>query len=98
MLKLNTFEHSNPELQANSLLSPSQVAALRYADQMTLSVKVSDDVFERLKQYYNTREIIEITATISAYNCVSRFLVALDVDERAGEENASKQDNTAKET
>jgi alkylhydroperoxidase family enzyme len=88
VLKLDTFEkNGSPDLQVDQLLSPSQLAALAYADQMTLSVKVSDDVFERLKQHYDTREIVEITATISAYNCVSRFLVALDVDERAGEEN-----------
>lgn len=88
VLKVDSFENSSLELQVDQLLSPSQLAALAYADQMTLSVKVSDDVFERLKQHYNTREIVEITATISAYNCVSRFLVALDVDERAGEEKS----------
>uniref|UniRef100_A0A093W1F5 Uncharacterized protein YnjA n=1 Tax=Talaromyces marneffei PM1 TaxID=1077442 RepID=A0A093W1F5_TALMA len=80
----------HPGLAGRALLSASQLAALAYADQMTLSVQVGDDVFERLKQHYNTREIVEITATVSAYNCVSRFLVALDVDERAGKTDAGK--------
>lgn len=90
VLKLDSFESSNPELYVHQLLTPSQLAALAYADQMTLSVKVSDDVFEGLKLHYNTREIVEITATISAYNCVSRFLVALNVDERAEKEDSGK--------
>ncbi|KAL3708381.1 hypothetical protein TMatcc_006365 [Talaromyces marneffei ATCC 18224] len=91
VLKLDTFEKlDSPDLQGEQLLSASQLAALAYADQMTLSVQVGDDVFEKLKQHYNTREIVEITATVSAYNCVSRFLVALDVDERAGKTDAGK--------
>lgn len=53
---------------------------------MTLNVTVSDEIFAELKKHYNEREVVEITATIAAYNCVSRFLVALDV----GEKNAQK--------
>jgi hypothetical protein len=30
------------------------------------------------------REVVELTATVAAYNCVSRFLVALDVGECNG--------------
>lgn len=32
------------------------------------------------------REIVELTAAVAAYNCVSRFLVALDVGENNGKE------------
>lgn len=49
---------------------------------MTLTVQVPDDVYANLKQYFSEREVVEITATVAAYNCVSRFLVALDVGER----------------
>ena len=49
---------------------------------MTLNVTVPDDVFANLKKYFSEKEVVEITATIAAYNCVSRFLVALDVGER----------------
>jgi alkylhydroperoxidase family enzyme len=50
---------------------------------MTLDIRVPDAVFEELKGAgFSEREIVEITATIAAYNCVSRFLVALDVGER----------------
>ena len=49
---------------------------------MTLDVQVPDSVFAELKKSFSEREVVEITATIAAYNCVSRFLVALDVGER----------------
>jgi alkylhydroperoxidase family enzyme len=49
---------------------------------MTLDVRVPDDVFGELKKHFSEREVVEITATVGAYNCVSRVLVALDVGER----------------
>lgn len=56
---------------------------LAYTDAMTLDVRVPDAVFGKLKEAgFSDKEVVEITATIAAYNCVSRFLVALDVGER----------------
>ena len=55
---------------------------LAYTDAMTLDVRVPDEVFAALKDLFSEREVVEITATVAAYNCVSRFLVALDVGER----------------
>jgi alkylhydroperoxidase family enzyme len=64
-------------------LSLEQWAVLRYADAMTKNVVIDDVVFDAVKQAgFNSEEIVELTATIAAYNCVSRFLVALDVGER----------------
>ncbi|KAJ5636613.1 uncharacterized protein N7484_009926 [Penicillium longicatenatum] len=65
-----------------SLLSEEQRAVLRYTDAMTKTVTVSDGVFGELKGIFNDQEVVEITATVAAYNCVSRFLVALDVGEK----------------
>ncbi|KAI1260893.1 putative 4-carboxymuconolactone decarboxylase [Xylariaceae sp. FL1019] len=57
-------------------------AVLRYTDEMTRNVKVSDGTFAALESVMSEREVVEVTATVAAYNCVSRFLVALDVGER----------------
>jgi alkylhydroperoxidase family enzyme len=57
-------------------------AVVAYTDAMTLDVAVPDEVFTRLRGSFEEREIVEITATVAAYNCVSRFLVALDVGEK----------------
>ncbi|KAI9727229.1 MAG: hypothetical protein M1834_008489 [Cirrosporium novae-zelandiae] len=69
------------DTELSSILTREQVAIVKYADAMTKSVKVPDDVFAELKECFNEQSIVEITATIAAYNCVSRFLVALDVGE-----------------
>lgn len=58
-----------------------QWAVMAYTDAMTRDVRVREEVFEKLKRYFGKKEIVEITATVAAYNCVSRFLVALDVGE-----------------
>lgn len=68
-------------------LAPKDLAALLYTDEATKNVKVTSGTFRRLQAHFNHREIVEITATIGAYNCVSRFLVALDVDERGNAED-----------
>ena len=47
---------------------------------MTRDVHVPDDVFVRVREHLNEREVVELTATIAAYNCVSRFLEALRID------------------
>lgn len=62
-------------------LNETQRAVLAYTDAMTIGVKVSDEVFGGLKEHFDERHVVEITAAVAAYNCVSRFLVALDVGE-----------------
>jgi alkylhydroperoxidase family enzyme len=77
---------SPPHEVNQGIQSEALAAVLSYTDAMTLSVTVPDDVFANLKNHFSEKDIVEITATIAAYNCVSRFLVALDV----GERNAQK--------
>ena len=62
-------------------LSEVQWAVVAYTDAMTKEVHVPDEIFAKLKRWFGEQEIVEITATIAAYNCVSRFLVALDIGE-----------------
>ena len=66
----------------NPWLTPAEDAVLRYTDEMTNGVKVSNETFENLRKHFTDKETVEITATVAAYNCCSRFLVALDVGER----------------
>ncbi|KAH6682600.1 AhpD-like protein [Halenospora varia] len=68
------------------VLSEKQMSVVRFTDEMTSNVKVPDEVFAELKKHFSEQEVVEITATVAAYNCVSRFLVALDV----GEKNSTK--------
>ncbi|GAB7348083.1 hypothetical protein MBLNU459_g6111t2 [Dothideomycetes sp. NU459] len=65
-------------------LSGREWAVLCYTDQMTRQVQVDDVVFDALREFLDEAGIMEITATVATYNCVSRFLVALNVGEKNG--------------
>ncbi|KAK3619504.1 hypothetical protein LTR56_024005 [Elasticomyces elasticus] len=64
-------------------LDEKHAAVLAYTDAMTIGCIVKQPIFDKLKELFKEREVVEITATVAAYNCVSRFLVALDVGEMA---------------
>lgn len=63
---------------------------LEFTDSLTLEVSVSEELFGRVREKFGERAIVEISAVVGAYNCVSRFLVALDVGERLGEQGMRK--------
>lgn len=66
-------------------LDEAHLAVLEFTDHSTLRVEVPDTVFQRVRKAgLNDREVVELIATVGGYNCVSRFLVALDVSERNG--------------
>jgi AhpD family alkylhydroperoxidase len=62
-----------------SLADPER-AALLYAEEMTRDVKVKAETFAALKRHFDDRRILELTATVAAYNMVSRVLVALEIE------------------
>jgi 4-carboxymuconolactone decarboxylase len=63
------------------VLAPQLRAALAFTDAMTRDVRVPGAVFEDAAAHFDDRQLVELTATAGAYNCVSRFLVALEVGE-----------------
>ena len=42
-------------------------------------VEVRDALMDRVQRYYDARGLVELVATVAAYNMVSRFLVALQI-------------------
>ena len=65
--------------QVNARLDAIESIVVQYAAQMTLDVRVADEVFAQLKQHFDTTQIVELTAAIATYNMVARFLIALGV-------------------
>ncbi len=65
-------------------MPPSVTAAdrsvLMLTDAMTRDVQVPDAVYAAAREHFNAREMVELTATVAAYNLVSRFLEANQVD------------------
>ena len=62
-------------------LDEKHLAVYEYTNAMTIGVIVRDPLFKKVKNLFSEREVVELTATVAAYNTVSRFLVALDVGE-----------------
>jgi alkylhydroperoxidase family enzyme len=60
-------------------LAGDEALVAEYAAQMTRRVHVDSAVFARMKERFETSEVVEITAAIATYNMVARFLVALEV-------------------
>ncbi len=77
---LNTFVQANPRgIPADPSLGEVDKLVIRYAAQMTLDVKVSDEVFDALRGHFDETQIVELTSAIATYNMVARFLVALGI-------------------
>jgi alkylhydroperoxidase family enzyme len=75
----------DPRAADQGALSNKQWASLRYADAMTKHVVVSEEVFQALQAAgFDAGQIVELTAVVAGYNCVSQFLLALKVDGPAG--------------
>ncbi|MDQ8031154.1 carboxymuconolactone decarboxylase [Bordetella genomosp. 1] len=69
-----------PAWEASDLFAARERAVLAYTDAMTRQVQVPDAVFAAAREAVGTdRLMIELTATVAAYNMVSRFLEALQV-------------------
>ena len=71
---------------SSEAFDPRERAVLAYADAMTRTIQVPDHVFAAVREHFDERLVVELTATIAAYNMVSRFLEALEIhshDERS---------------
>ncbi|HST19576.1 MAG TPA: hypothetical protein VLR90_00525 [Blastocatellia bacterium] len=69
-----------PDYATSPLYSEAERIALRYADAMTITGReVSDEMFARLREFYNDDELVELTAIIAWENASSKFNRALRV-------------------
>ena len=77
-----TLEDCNElaDWQSSSRFSDSERAALAYADTMTRDIVVPDEVFAKVKEHFNDRQIVELTVLIGSYNMNARVMQALRLD------------------
>jgi AhpD family alkylhydroperoxidase len=59
--------------------TPAQRAALALTDTMTRDVQVPEATLAAVRAHLSDRELVELVATIAAYNMVSRFIEALGI-------------------
>jgi len=73
------FETALTNYQTSPLITGAQRAALRVArSAAVVPGEVTDEEFEDLKQYFNTEQIVEITAVISLFGFFSRWAQLID--------------------
>jgi alkylhydroperoxidase family enzyme len=66
--------------RASDLFDLAERAALAYAEAMTLSTSVSDDVFADVRRHFEDREIVELSVLIGTYIMHNRVMKALAID------------------
>ena len=62
------------------LFSSVENDAAELTFQMTRNIKVDPDLMKRLQKALGSTDTVELVTVIAAYNMVSRFLIALDVN------------------
>lgn len=65
--------------ESSDKFDATQRAVLAYTDAMTKNIQVPAEVFAAVKAQMSERLIVELTATVAAYNMVSRFLEAMQI-------------------
>lgn len=59
---------------------PLELLAIELCDAMTHDIQVPEDLVARLRKHLDERALVELVVTVSAYNCVSRTLEALQIE------------------
>jgi alkylhydroperoxidase family enzyme len=79
--QLDTLADVDAAALRADLFDAAERAALTLAIEMTRALEVSDATLARTRALLGDRQLTELVGTIATYNMVSRFLVALGVDE-----------------
>lgn len=70
-----------PDYAKSELFSEAERVALEFADAMTITGQdVTDELFARLRMFYDDDALVELTATIAWENSSSKFNRALRVE------------------
>ena len=66
-------------LTLSEIFSAEENLLLQMTDHMTRDVEVPAELMAQVTLQYSTERVVELVATVAAYNMVSRFLVALNI-------------------
>jgi len=77
------------DYENSAALSEQERTVLRYADAMTATpVEVSDELFDRLREWFDETQLVELTAAIAWENCRARFDHAFGAESEGFSEGA----------
>ncbi len=63
----------------NPAFTEAEQLTIALTTQLTRDVRISDALFDRCSTFFGNEHLVELVATIAAYNMVSRFLVAFEL-------------------
>lgn len=66
-------------LDLSSQFTDEEKMLLKMTDHMTRDIEVPADLMAKITSHYSPEKVVELVATVAAYNMVSRFLVALNI-------------------
>jgi len=69
-----------PEFRTSPYFSHRERAALEYVEEATVHKRVSDETFERLRQHFSEREIVEITWLNAIENYYNLMNIPLEIE------------------
>ena len=73
-----------PLWQRHPAFSDQQRAVMRFAEEVTLNVRPSEEAWQAVAAFLPPDQLVELTMQIAYYNCVVRFLEPLQVDLEEG--------------
>ena len=69
--------------ETSDAFSAHERAVLAFTDAMTQSIRVPDDVYATLADFYDERQMVELTVLVGVYNMHTRVLETLRIDPEA---------------
>ncbi|MGH7001911.1 MAG: carboxymuconolactone decarboxylase family protein [Stellaceae bacterium] len=69
---------------ASPAFDANERAVMRYAEEATRNVRVSDATFDALHEFLDHRRIMELVMNVAFYNAVARIIVPCGVELEAG--------------
>ena len=68
----------------NATFTPAERVALEFTERFcTDSAAIDDDLLQRVKEYFDAGEVVELTLVIGKYMSQGRFMQVLDLDQAA---------------
>lgn len=61
-------------------LDEQQIAVLRFAEEMTTDIKVSDATFAKVRAFLPEKQLTELTIITSFYSAICRFLETMEIE------------------
>ncbi len=75
-----------PVWEQHPSFSEQEKAVMRYAEDVTRNVRVSDEVFDAVHAFLDDEQMVELALNVAYYNMVVRFLEPMRVELEPGSE------------